>query len=232
MASTYNYIPNSDNDRIMWLNNFTVKLPAYASLLGIPNSEVTSVQKDNDMYEYLGNMAEAYKRTLHTITAYRNLLRNAVHQQHLGPVPVPPVLSAPPPLVPEGIFNRMSKLIQRIKASANYTDNIGEDLGIVKAAKKTDRSVLQPKLKIMLNAGMPYITCARNSADAMDLYVDRKDGNGFVTLGRLLKFKYTDKTPLPIGQLLADWHYKAMYVIGNDNAGLMSHVVSIVVKKM
>jgi hypothetical protein len=61
--------------------------------------------------------------------------------------------------------------------------------------------------------------------------VDRKDGAGFVLIGRLLKLDYIDVVPLPTNTVLAEWDYKARYVIGNDPVGLMSSVVSVVVKK-
>lgn len=50
-------------------------------------------------------------------------------------------------------------------------------------------------------------------------------------IGRLLRLDYLDRIDLPDGVALAEWSYKAMYVIGNDPVGLMSAVVSVVVKR-
>jgi hypothetical protein len=214
------------------LNNFSIKLPTYATLVGITAAEVTALQKDTAMYAYIINMQEGYKQTVNNITSYKNLLKHAVGQQHLGVIPSAPILATPPANVPEGVFDRVSKLVKRIKASTNYTDAIGQDLGIVSATQTIDFTTMQPDLKVNLDAGRPHIKCNKGFADAIDLYVDRKDGVGFVLIGRLLKLDYIDVVSLPSSTALAEWSYKAMYVVGNDNVGLMSGVVSVVVKKL
>ena len=109
---------------------------------------------------------------------------------------------------------------------------MGNDLGIIAPVQTFDPTSLQPDLKVNLDAGRPHIKCVKGYADAIDLYVDRKDGVGFVLIGRLLKTDYIDTTNLPTNTLLAEWDYKAMYVIGNSNVGLMSSIASVVVKKL
>ena len=85
---------------------------------------------------------------------------------------------------------------------------------------------------VRLRDGIFRIKCPRNGADALDLYVDRKDGAGFVFLTRLLKFNYIDIADLAANVTVAERDYKGRYVIGNDNVGLISAVVSIMVKKL
>jgi hypothetical protein len=230
--TTISYIPNSDADRGIWSSNFSTKIGTYAAVVGITSAEVASVQKDIAMFIYMLNMQEAYKQTLNNITAYKSLLKHAVARQHLGAIPTPPILATPPAAVPEGVFDRISKLVKRIKASTSYTDAMGQDLGIVAPIQRTDVNSLQPDLMVKLDAGRPHIKCAKGVADAIDLYVDRKDGAGVILIGRLLKTDYMDTTNLPANTMLAEWDYKAMFVIGNDPVGLMSPVVSIIVKKL
>lgn len=231
MNITISYIPNSDSERNVWLNNFSTKISTYANLVGITAAEVTAIQKDAVMFTYVINMLEVYKQTVNNITSHKNLLKHAVGQQHLGALPMAPTLSTPPAAVPEGVFDRISKLVKRIKASANYTEAMGNDLGIIAPTQTIDIASLQPDLKVSLDADRPHIKCNKGYADAIDLYVDRKDGAGFVLIGRLLKLDYIDVVGLPANTVLAEWDYKARYVIGNDVVGLMSSVVSVVVKK-
>jgi hypothetical protein len=224
--------PVSDSDLAVWTNNFSNKLGTYAALTGITSDEVTSVQNDAAIFQYVINMQEVFKQTTHNIIEYKNLLKHVVGQQHLGVLPVMPVLGNAPATVAEGMFDRLAKLIQRIKASVNYTNNMGQDLGIIAPTSVTDTTTLQPVLTVKMDAGRPRIRCLKNGVDALDLYVDRKDGAGFVLINRLLKFNYIDIANLPAATAVAEWDYKARYVIGNDNVGLMSGVVSIMVKKM
>jgi hypothetical protein len=230
MSTAINYIPYSDSERTVWLNNFSTKINMYAALVGITPAEVTAIQKDTAMFAYIVNMQEVYKQTLNNITSYKNLLKHAVGQQHLGAIPNAPTLSAAPTVVSEGVFDRISKLVKRIKASSSYTTAIGNDLGIIAPVQTIDVATMQPDLKVSLDADRPHIKCSKGYADAIDLYVDRKDGAGFVLIGRLLKLDYIDAVNLPAGTLLAEWDYKARYVIGNNTVGLMSAVTSIVVK--
>lgn len=45
MAKNY-YLPKGDEDRVIWLNNFAVKLPTYASKYGITPEETMGTQND------------------------------------------------------------------------------------------------------------------------------------------------------------------------------------------
>jgi hypothetical protein len=120
--------------------------------------------------------------------------------------------------------------VSRIKASLSYTTAIGNDLGIIAPESTIDISALQPILKVKLEAGKPRIKCSKGVADALDLFVDRHDGNGFILLGRLIKLDFIDTASLPSGVTLAEWSYRAIYVIGNDNVGMLSAEASVVKK--
>ncbi len=52
-------------------------------------------------------------------------------QQHLATIPSTPTLGTATVTVPEGVFDKISKLVKRIKANANYTEAMGNDLVII-----------------------------------------------------------------------------------------------------
>jgi hypothetical protein len=233
MSTNVSYIPSSDNDRVVWLNNFSTKLGTYAANVGITAAEVTATLKDATMYQYIINLQEIYKQTLQNITGYKSLLRHAVGQQHLSAViPSLPTLAAAPAAVPEGIFDRVSKLAARIKASLNYSTSIGSDLGIVAPVVVFDPTTLQPLLKVKLDAGRPFVKWTKGESDALDLYVDRNDGAGFVLLGRLMRNEYVDIAPLAATKVIDEWNYKGIYVISDQPTGLYSAVAPVSVKKL
>ena len=222
------YLPVSDADKVIWLNNFATKIQTYAANLGVTAAEVTSIKNDAAYFSYVENLLEASKQTTNNIVHYRNLLKTPKLQQHLGALPVMPNIGASPVAVSEGILERVSRVIARIKASLNYTDNIGQDLGIIAPTKTVDLINLQPILKIQLDAGFPRIKCNKSVADGLDLYVDRNDGQGFIFVKRLFVLDYTDETKT---SAIAEWRYNAMFVIGNKNVGIMSTEFPIIVKK-
>lgn len=227
------FIPASDNDRVVWLNNFATKLGTYAASVGITTAEVTAIGKDAAMYQYIITLQEIYKQTLQNITGYKSLLKHAIGQQHISAaIPALPALNTPPASVPEGIFDRVSKMVARIKASFSYTGNMGSDLGIVSPSVVFDASVMQPALKVKLDAGRPYIKWIKGEADALDLYVDRNDSAGFILLGRLMRNEFVDIGALPANKVIDEWNYKAIYVIADQPTGLYSSLVPITVKKV
>ncbi|MES2516443.1 MAG: hypothetical protein V4580_19985 [Bacteroidota bacterium] len=233
MSTNVSFIPTSDNDKAVWLNNFSAKLSIYAVLLGITPAELTATQKDATFFQFIINLLELYRQTLKNLTGYKSLVKHAVGQQHLPTtVPALPALGTAPPTIPEGVFDRVSKLAARIKNSANYTTSMGYDLGIIATTPVFDPSTMQPTLKVKLDAGRPFIKWVKGESDALDLYVDRNDTLGFVLLGRLMRNEYVDIASLPANKLIDEWNYRGMYVISDQPTGLFSSVVPISVKKM
>ena len=230
MKKNKNYIPGAEAVLLVWLLNFVTKIGGYASTLGLTPAEVTSVTNDYTYFKFVENMLTSYKTMVQNIVAYKNLLMYLTSGQVLGGIPVMPDLGTVPPAVPSGFMNRLFQLVQKIKASPNYTTAIGEDLGIIAPNSPVDIDTLQPLLKVTKDAGKPRIKSKKGVAEGMDLYVDRNDGKGFVFLIRLLKLNYVDTFVLPL--VITEWNYKGMYVINNSNVGLMSAVVAVDVKKI
>jgi hypothetical protein len=232
VMSVISYVPLSDNDKVTWLNNFDLKLGIHGPGLGIPATEITSVSKDAAMFRYVVNLQETFKQTLQNVTGYKKLLKKANGQQHLSAtLPALPSLGTPPAAVPEGIFNRISKLVARIKASAAYTENMGSDLGIIAPVANFDPNSMQPDLKVRLNAGRPHVKWTKGESDALDLFVDRNDDAGYVFAGRFMRNEYLDVTPLAAAKVVDQWSYKGIYVIADQQVGLYSGVVDISVKR-
>ncbi|MDF2447831.1 MAG: hypothetical protein K0R26_335 [Bacteroidota bacterium] len=228
-----NYLPTTDADKVIWLNNFTSKLAVHATILGVTTAELSSVQKDNAMYQYVINMIESYRQYLANLTGYKNMLKRAVGQQHIGGLPPLPVLATAPATVAEGIFDRIAKLVTRIKASLTYSDNIGSDLGVIAPAAPTiDVNNMKPVITVKMEVGRPHLKWVKGYSDAIDLYADHNDGNGFALVGRLMKNEYMDTIPVAAGKVFDEWQYKAIYVIADTQVGLYSSIVNVDVKKM
>lgn len=229
MAKTH-YVPASDEGKMTWLNNFASKISVHAPVLGISQQLVTSVQNDMQMFTYMVNVTNSFKAGLSEIVGYKDILKNGNENMPLNPVPV--FNNTPPPtLVPAGIFRRVSKLIMTIKGNPNYNESIGEDLGIIGTEQSRDTMEMKPVLKIRTEAGKPRIIWKKGDADSLDIYVDRGDNKGFVYLANDFSPDYTDNTPLSGESRTAEWRYKAIYRLKDEQVGSFSDEVSVTVKK-
>ncbi|MFH0889063.1 MAG: hypothetical protein V1871_07650 [Planctomycetota bacterium] len=225
------FIPDSDAAKANFLDNLALKLTGYATALGITPVEVTSVTNDATMFNYIIDMQEAYKTVKQNISKYKDYLRDGPVGTPLGPLPVAPTLPPAPTLVAEAIFTRIRNLAARIKANPVYNQGIGEDLGIVGDEQVIDIPNLKPLLKSRLDAGRPLIIWSKDPADSIDIYVDRKDGQGFVFLATDTQPDYLDTFPVPAGVASQVWDYKAIYRIGDSQVGKFSDPIQVTVTR-
>jgi len=226
MAST-DYLPTSDTDKAAWLQNVATKLPAYMNVLNLTEDDLTQVSRDSEMFAYTLNLLNIIKQSQQNVTAFKNLLKHQSGNQSLSAVPALPVMPEAPTMVAAGIFDRTRALMQRIKNSAGYTEAIGQDLDVVPAINTIDLNAICPTLKGSLDVGRPHLKWNKSEADAIDLYADHADGAGFHLLGRFMRNEYLDVTPVPAGKAAEEYKYKAVYVIGDAQVGVMSQVFSI-----
>lgn len=220
------YLPNTDSERVVWLNNFNNKLSNYVALLNILEADVTQTGKDYAAFSYVVYATDQLKQTQQNATAYKNAIKHA-DGQPIGSIPVVPNLGVAPESVPAGIFDRVRMLVQRIKNHPAYTDSIGQDLNIIIPVDVTDPNIIQPALNYKLDVGRPHLKWQKSIAEAIDLYADHNDGNNFMLVGRFIRGEYLDITALSPGKIADDWKYKAIFVIADQQVGQMSQVITV-----
>lgn len=105
-----------------------------------------------------------------------------------------------------------------IKKHPNYTDAIGQDLGIIGAEQVIDYNSLKPILILTLQAGHPNVGWLKQGMDGLEILVDRGDGKGFVFLAFDTIPDYLDTAPLPAPGTSAVWKYKAISRLADDRS--------------
>ena len=103
-------------------------------------------------------------------------------------------------------------------------------LWIVAPSHVFDPTTLKPSLSIQIRAGHPVILWTKGKASAIEIWVDRNDGNGFVFLTINTEPNTIDTTPLPAPGTSAVWNYKAIYRLHDEQVGQWSDVISITVR--
>lgn len=237
------YLPLTETDRLNWLDNFTAKLPGYQTRLNLIAAEVTQLVNDDADLHVITNFQNAMREYKHSVTTWKNhLLHGSKPAVALSPLSAPPAVPAFSSTLKADVLLRISKMVKAIKASSNYTETIGRDLGIIGAdpahtpvggsnlpTQKT--AALKPVLKITLNKGnRPWLRWRKGRTHALKIWVDRNDGKGFVLLTVATHHAYTDMFALPAKDVAIVWKYRAIFLDKHEEEeGQVSEVVQITV---
>jgi hypothetical protein len=220
------WLPADDNGKDSLLTNISSKLPKYQATLNLDPADVASTTADGLFFHFCLNAQGQVAAYSQQWTAYKNAARNG-GDPALGDVPVAPVLGAAPAMVAPGIFKRLTALVANIKTNKKYTDAIGADLQIIGTDTPVDPTTLKPVLYVQLTAGQVVVGWYKQGMDALELWMDRGDGKGFVFLAIDSIPNYTDTAAMPPAGTSALWKYKGIYIQSDQRVGQWSDVVSI-----
>jgi len=223
MTTNY-FMPSTDSGKADLLDHLSSALPRYAALLDVSTVDVAALKVDADAFRYtLRAQTDVLAYGQHW-TAYKNMLRDGGSGTADWPIAL--VLAEPvPPAVSPGVIARLAALAAHIKTHKNYTSAIGQDLWLIGSSQVVDTSTWKPILNIQNQAGHPIIVWSKGQASAIEIWVDRGDGNNFVLLAINTEPNTTDSSPLPVAGAI--WKYKAIYRLHDEPVGQWSDVLSV-----
>jgi hypothetical protein len=227
-----NYLPRTDSEQEAWLKNFANKINQYAAKYNIAATEIADIQASLLHYSYHLNYKIQYGEYIKKLNAYLKEIKDGIAAGGVpSTLPVLPTFTPAPPAAVPGIFKRIMAMVRRIKNHIGYTVADGLDLSIeatVAKKAKPNLETIKPAISLrLMEGGQPEIVWSKNGMDALEIWVDRGDGNDFVKLDVDTKPNYTDSTELP--EKAALWKYKAIYRLDDKIAGHWSDIVSITV---
>ncbi len=219
------YLPTTDNGRVVWIQNFYQKLAEYAATLDIPAVQLAQIQADRDTYGQFVVYLESLREYNKTATTFKNNLFKS--NQPISMLPPSPDFTLPA-VARFNIFGEIAKLVQIIKNHPNYNTTIGENLGIIGDDTTFDPNTLKPELKVIFRVNRPVIKWVKGQTDGIRIEVDRGAGT-FSFLAYDTIPDYEDTYPLPpLGQT-AIWKYRAVYVIKDQTEGQYSDTLEVTV---
>ena len=224
---TTSYMPKTDSGKADLLDHIAHTLPLYKTLLEISDQNMATLTTDASDFRLAFNTSGEAQAFGQSWTAYKNLLRDGTGDMTPWPVGfIPP--QTPSTSIKPGVIPRMSALITQIKAHKNYTEAIGKDLWIIASKQVIDPDLWKPVLNIRLQAGHPQIIWTKGDAAALEIWVDRGDGN--YALLTINTEPYTlDNGSLPAPDTSQVWHYKAIYLLHDERVGEWSDIISVTV---
>jgi hypothetical protein len=224
------YLPGPEAQRVTWLNNFAEKLALYNVMFGISAAELARVVAFSKMYAYIVGLFASVEAFKEDIAKYKGILSRAPFGTPLGD---PPTITIPaaPATVEAGIFTVIGGFVQRIKAMKNvYTTAIGEDLGIIGDETTFDPDTFKMEIKGVkwTNQGVK-VSFVKGDVEGANVYSRTNGVGSFVKLAFDGASPYVDTRPLSVPGTPETREYMLKPVLGDEEIGLPSDVVSVVV---
>lgn len=148
MALTW--LPQTQGRRVIWIQNFKLKVAAHAAALGIPGPEVTAIVAALEAYVYAVSVGDQAKRFSKSSNTFKDNLWSGSGQ--VGAPPPPPTLAPPPPMPAAGVARQLSRFVKRLKATPGYSTPIGKDLGI-EPPDRVEREDRAPRFRLVAQPG-------------------------------------------------------------------------------
>jgi hypothetical protein len=198
--SSNSYFPTSESEQIIWLTNYTLKLPVHAADCGITEQELTNTLAELNYYIWmLQHWHPAVLRDAREATAFKTLMVSG-NSSDTANHPQTSNFPEPPPTPNPGIQKRLFNQIVRIKAAVNYNEAVGHDMGIIAVSKSVDHPV--PEFTVTAEMG---VTGSRVRIDFKKYGHDgiwietRTNGGDWVFLAIDTVKPYLDERPLAAG---------------------------------
>jgi hypothetical protein len=218
------FVKRTDEGFATQLDNFAVKLPNYATLLGLSAVEIGAVQQDAQIMGGVVGVIEQAKTYSKSWVAYKDLVRNG-GAGSLSVFPIPVTIPVPPPTLLPGVEDRFRLMAKRIKGSTNYTTAIGEDLGIEVPESTTDLKA--PVLTVKADAGKAVISFKKGLADGVRIYGKRGSETAFTFLAIDTKSPYVDNRPNAVEGVPEKREYYAYLFDDDATVGDQSTIVGV-----
>ena len=230
MIPSPTWFPSSLADRAAWFQNFFDKFSALATVLGFLPTDVAALADDNLCVQWLAKTAVDADAFGKSMTAFRKEIFEGPLSNPLPTIPTLPDLATPHIAFP-GLFERLDDLVKRIRVAAKYSDEEGQELGIVpksgpgKSSLDNDR----PTLKVRaLPSNVVEVTFVRGVSNGIDLEMKLDNEIEWKAAGMYIKSPGDFVVPANTGNLPRSVSLRARFLDGNKPIGLVSDVVNVV----
>ena len=202
--SRKDYIPDSPRNQRDWSQNFIAQFPAIAKRVGWTDPDIKSlVQRVTKLLEAAQGVIDA----------------DAASEVALGQHNT--AMDAELPEIRLDIGN--------LKKTRGFTEGDARSIEVLWGNVVFDAAGCQPKLTLTEKRGRVEIMARKFGADSLNVYTRRKgEANFRLLVAKRVRFPMSDDTPSVTGDAPEEREYQAIGVIGDDEIGKPSDIVSAV----
>jgi hypothetical protein len=197
------YLPKKDSELLVWLENYKEKIVTDGPTLGLSPTQVTDQQK----------FCETMQNAIVQVNTKKEELKSAVSAKNSAA---------------ETQLGSLRLAIANIKTLPNYTDAIGNELGVVGTHNDLDEATYKAEISVELFGGFVRIKFKKKGADGVNIYHRLKGSPNWVFLARDTKSPYDDHIVLTVPNQPEHWEYMAYGVLDDAQIGQPSDIVEVV----
>jgi hypothetical protein len=197
------YLPKKDSELLVWLENYKEKIVTDGPTLGLSPTQVTDQQK----------FCETMQNAIVQVNTKKEELKSAVSAKNSAA---------------ETQLGSLRLAIANIKTLPNYTDAIGNELGVVGTHNDLDETTYKAEISVELFGGFVRIKFKKKGADGVNIYHRLKGSPNWVFLARDTKSPYDDHIVLTVPNQPEHWEYMAYGVLDDAQIGQPSDIVEVV----
>lgn len=202
MIPSQTWFPTNLPARAAWYENFANQFAVVGAGLGFTANEINSLNNDNDVLQFLLGAAveiEAYKKS---VKEYREIITEGEIGEPNPQFPANPALALPAS-IDAGMFERLVKLVERIRAAPNYTDQTGALLGILPTqSEQIAPSEVKPQIETFAaQTGYQFsvVVAGRGESDMWEVLILKKGSASWqsvkTAVGKSVDVTITPTTP-------------------------------------
>lgn len=198
------YMPDSAQALVNWTTNYLAEIDAIATRIGWPPAQVTALKA---RLTTLKNAAQA------VLDKQKDLESATGQLEQVKEIEVPEI----------------RRDTNNLKSTRGFVDGDGRTLNVLTSGGEFDPDGYKPPLTAVSKPGRVELTAKKNGADAINLYSRIKGQAAFKLLAaKRSRFPFDDTTPPATPGQPEEREYQAIGVLGDDEIGQPSDIVSAI----
>ncbi|HMO81878.1 MAG TPA: hypothetical protein PKD24_13900 [Pyrinomonadaceae bacterium] len=231
MVPSRTWFSSNLQERAAWFQNFRDQFAALATGLGFTAADVTAVDEDNAAFQWLAANAVTVDAFSAAMTAYRRRITEGDDGDPAAELPDPPVFGLVPVVLP-GIFERLVRLVERIRVAPSYSEEEGAALGIIPSQSGSvspDDMQPNPKLKA-LPGGIVKVAFVRGKTQGIEVHMKLDGEENWANMGKFYNSPAEIIVPANAQNVPRAVQIRCRFVLNNSPVGQFSDIDEISTK--
>ena len=227
MTPSSKWFPTNLQERAAWYDNFNTNIQIIGASLGLTAPELTLIDKDNGVIEYLAAADVTVNAYVDGVRMYRRVITEGDIGDPVPDFPADISLSLPS-VIATGMFERLDQFVKRIRVAAAFTPETGAVLGINPSSTNAPTPAdAPPKLTASVDPGnVIEVRFVKSSSDGIYIEIN-VDNGGWAFRDKAVKSPGVFTVPPSEGGTPRSVMVRARYLDGNTPVGDWSDVVTV-----